>query len=234
MGLKQKGPRRDAQRRISTSRTKRTLKAAGISARLATAAIESRVTDLMVRHFGASTDPTAPRLVASVLKSMGEMKGLVMKLGQVLSYIDLKLVPGLQEVLAALQDSAPAMAPEVSEQVIKEDLGTPPAEFFVRWERQPFASASIGQVHRAQMRDGTEVAVKVQYPEIAAALEADLRNIAVLQLLASTFNRTLDRGALFRELHDRLLEECDLSRRRRTRRSFARSMSTTHTSSCPR
>jgi predicted unusual protein kinase regulating ubiquinone biosynthesis (AarF/ABC1/UbiB family) len=151
---------------------------------------------------------------------MGEMKGLVMKLGQVLSYVDLNLVPGLQEVLAALQDSALAMSPEVAEQVVTEDLGRPPSEFFARWESQPFASASIGQVHHAQMHDGTEVAVKVQYPEIAAALEADLRNISVLQLLASPFNRTVDRGALFAELHDRLLEECDYLKEAENQREF--------------
>ena len=168
---KQKASPRDEQRRISTSRANRTLKAAAISARLATAAIKSRAADVMERHFRASADSTESRMAASVLESMGEMKGLVMKLGQVLSYVDLNLVPGLREVLAGLQDSAPPMSPEVSEQVIIEDLGTPPAEFFARWARRPFASASIGQVHRGQMHDGTEVAVKVQYPEIAAALK---------------------------------------------------------------
>ena len=172
MSGKQKAPPEDGQRRISTSRAMRTLKAAGISARLASSAIKCRASAVLERHFGAKVDSTEIRTAAAVLESMGEMKGLVMKLGQVLSYVDLNLVPSLQEVLAALQDSAPAMSPEVSEQVITEGLGTPPSEFFARWERQPFASASIGQVHRALMHDGTEVAVKVQYPEIAAALEA--------------------------------------------------------------
>ena len=217
---KQKASPRDEQRRISTSRANRTLKAAAISARLATAAIKSRAADVMERHFRASADSTESRMAASVLESMGEMKGLVMKLGQVLSYVDLNLVPGLREVLAGLQDSAPPMSPEVSEQVIIEDLGTPPAEFFARWARRPFASASIGQVHRGQMHDGTEVAVKVQYPEIAAALEADLRNVSVLQLLASGFNRAVDRGALLAELHDRLLEECDYLREAAYQREF--------------
>jgi predicted unusual protein kinase regulating ubiquinone biosynthesis (AarF/ABC1/UbiB family) len=218
--VEQKSGGRHGQKRISTSRASRTLKTAGISARLATDVIWNRVAGAIERRLGGATEVTSVRGAASLLESIGALKGLVMKAGQVLSYVDLNLAPELKQTLAALQDSALPMAPEVSEQVIAEDLGTPPSEFFARWDRQPFASASIGQVHRARMRDGTEVAVKVQYPQIVEALESDLRNISVIQLLGWLFNRVQDRGALIAEIRERFLEECDYLTEAANQRDF--------------
>ncbi|RMI35622.1 AarF/ABC1/UbiB kinase family protein [Nocardia stercoris] len=125
-------------------------------------------------------------MATQMVRVLGDLKGLAMKFGQFLSMFDLELVPpehreGFQQQLAALRDRAPAVDFAAISAVIEEDLGAPTEHWFADFDPVPIAAASIGQVHRARLADGTEVVVKVQYPGIDQAVRADLRNIGLLR-----------------------------------------------------
>src|ERR1700720_677128 len=147
-----------------------------------------------------------------VAVTLGAMKGVLMKIGQMASYIDDGLSPAVRRTLSRLQDSVPPMSPELAANVVTEELGAPPEQAFARWDPQPIAAASIGQVHRAVTRDGRAVAVKVQYPGIAETIAADLRNVALLRRLLRVAAPAQDVDALLNELRDRIGEELDYRR----------------------
>lgn len=150
---------------------------------------------------------------------MGHLKGLVMKAGQIASYMPGSLPPAAQEVLAELQAQSTPMAFRKIDEVLCAELGAGGAELFDDFDERPFAAASIGQVHRARFR-GESVAVKVQYPGIEDAIRSDLKMVAVLARL-SMIGTEVDGGALASELRDRLLEECDYQREARSQTLFA-------------
>jgi len=147
-----------------------------------------------------------------VAVTLGAMKGVLMKLGQMASYVDDGLSPAVRRTLSRLQDSVPPMSPELAAGVITEELGLPPEHAFARWDPEPIAAASIGQVHRAMTHDGRAVAVKVQYPGIAESMAADLDNVALLRRMLKVTAPSQDVNALVTELRDRVLEELDYRR----------------------
>jgi len=147
-----------------------------------------------------------------VAVTLGAMKGVLMKLGQMASYVDDGLSPAVRRTLSRLQDSVPPMSPELAAGVITEELGLPPERAFARWDPEPIAAASIGQVHRAMTHDGHAVAVKVQYPGIAESMAADLDNVALLRRMLKVTAPSQDVNALVTELRDRVLEELDYRR----------------------
>lgn len=149
------------------------------------------------------------RHAKDVARELGAMKGALMKLGQMVSYLDEGLPEHVRAVLAELQQDAPPMSVELAESMIEEELGAKPNVLFAEWDPDPIAAASIGQVHRALTRDGRAVAVKVQYPGIAQAMESDLGNVG---LLFSGIGRSypgFETGPLVAELRTRLREELD-------------------------
>lgn len=118
------------------------------------------------------TDPD----LAAVLRltsQLGELKGVAMKMGQVLGFLDSTLPPEVQQLLSLLQSRAPASSWESVEATIRAALPHKAEELLARLEKRPSAVASIGQVHRGTLRNGTVVAVKVRHPGIDAALRAD-------------------------------------------------------------
>jgi predicted unusual protein kinase regulating ubiquinone biosynthesis (AarF/ABC1/UbiB family) len=162
--------------------------------------------------------------MASVL---GEMKGAAMKIGQMASFIDVDFLPPeyreiYQEQLSKLRTSAPAMPWEKVERVLAEEYEDSPERVFASIEQEAFAAASIGQVHRATLHDGTPVAVKVQYPGIADALESDVANAGILVRLARVLAPGLDAKAVAAELRERVLEELDYEFEAQNQRAFAR------------
>ncbi|MCP2277553.1 ABC1 kinase family protein [Nocardia amikacinitolerans] len=122
------------------------------------------------------------RTTEQVVMVLGTMKGVAMKLGQMMSVLDLDLVPEdhrerFQKRLAVLRNAAPTVSFDAMRQVVEEDFGQPLTAIFAEFDPEPIAAASIGQVYKATLRDGRVVAVKVQYPGIDAAVRADLKNL---------------------------------------------------------
>src|SRR6267378_1643797 len=151
----------------------------------------------------------ALRTADDVVETLGSMKGALMKLGQMASYIDEDMPQTFRAAMARLQRSAPPMSPALASSVIVEELGDQPERIFARWDPLPFAAASIGQVHRAITHDGRAVAVKVQYPGIARTITSDVRNVALLRKVAAAAFPGLDTRSLIDELGERLREEVD-------------------------
>lgn len=152
----------------------------------------------------------------AMMKTLGEMKGLPLKLGQMASYIDGLAPPGhedkFQAALKKLQDKAPPLSAESAAQMVKSELGAPPEEVFATWEREPFAAASIGQVHRAVTKAGARVAVKVQYPGIDKAIENDLKSISLLETMMSPVSRKFNAKQTLDEIKRVFLDELDYGR----------------------
>ena len=160
------------------------------------------------------------RTAEDVTRTMGDMKGAVMKLGQVLSLMAGVLPDEMAGQLATLQSNAPPMAYELVEQVFQREYGRSPQQLFRHFERQPFAAASIGQVHRATLHDGSKVAVKVQYPGVAEAIDHDLANVGLMIGLGSLVARGLDPGPIVRDLKDGIRAELDYRNEARWQQRF--------------
>jgi predicted unusual protein kinase regulating ubiquinone biosynthesis (AarF/ABC1/UbiB family) len=194
----------------------------------------------LVARGGARYASSAPRLFAAagehrqrlrndlalqtaedVATTLGAMKGVLMKLGQMASYVDDGLSPAVRRTLSRLQDSVPPMSADLAAQVVLEELGVPPERAFAQWDPEPIAAASIGQVHRAITHDGRAVAVKVQYPGIAETIAADLGNVALLRRMLRITAPSQDVDALLAELRERVLEELDYRREADNQRLFA-------------
>jgi predicted unusual protein kinase regulating ubiquinone biosynthesis (AarF/ABC1/UbiB family) len=183
----------------------------------------TRTPDRAAEATEARTLAVAQELVAQ----LGQMKGAAMKLGQVLSTVPLEGLPEseqerFKETLASLRDAAPAVPFRRMRGLIEEELGTSLGEAFATFEPEAFAAASIGQVHRARTHDGREVVVKVQYPGVAEAVEADLRNISLILPLVRRLAPGLDVKALGAELRERVSEELDYELEAQNQRAVER------------
>jgi len=162
------------------------------------------------------------RTAEDVARELGNMKGALMKFGQLVGFIMEALPIEAQRALAVLQSDAPPMAPEAAEAVVSAELGSLPHKVFLDWNRTPVAAASVGQVHRAITRDGRDVAVKVQYPGVGDAIEADLDNTEGLYRLMGAFAlKGLDTKGLVDELRARMIEELDYRLEAANQREFA-------------
>jgi predicted unusual protein kinase regulating ubiquinone biosynthesis (AarF/ABC1/UbiB family) len=159
---------------------------------------------------------------------LGEMKGAAMKIGQLASFVDTEFLPEeyrdlYQEQFAKLRTSAQAMPWKKVVKVLEEEYDPERLdELFEDFETEAFAAASIGQVHRATLPDGRRVAVKVQYPGVADAIEADLRNAGTIVRLAKALAPGLDPKSIAEELRERVLEELDYELEAQNQRDFAR------------
>ena len=166
------------------------------------------------------------RSAEQVAARLGNMKGALMKLGQMASYLDDGLPEPVRLALSQLQADAPPMSSDLAADVVAAELGSPPEELFVEWDPEPIAAASIGQVHRAVMVDpatGAEraVAVKVQYPGVREAIESDLANTDLLGALLRQGFGGLDPAELIAEVKQRLTEELDYGREAVNQSRFA-------------
>jgi predicted unusual protein kinase regulating ubiquinone biosynthesis (AarF/ABC1/UbiB family) len=150
-----------------------------------------------------------------------------MKVGQVMSFLDIGLVPEeyrdeFQRKLGALRDAAPTVTFKDMRKVIEQELDDPLAEVFSDFDEDPIAAASIGQVYRATLTDGRDVAVKVQYPGVAAAVRADLQNLGLILRLAKRIAPGMDPQAIGQEIRNRIEEELDYELEAQNQRALAR------------
>ncbi len=178
------------------------------------------------RTVGESDDFSQERKAAvKMLETLGSMKGAAMKLGQQLAMEADALPPEARDIVAKLFAQAPPMPYEAMAQVIEEELGERPEELFAEFSRTPLASASLGQVHKARLKDGTPVAVKIQYPGVAEALVNDLKNAGLLvRAFPSGMFKNMDAGPYFEELRREVGAEIDYVRESRLAERFAASV----------
>ncbi len=151
---------------------------------------------------------------------MGNMKGVFMKLGQIVSFAHDALPDAAQKALSKLQQDAPPMDFQLARGVVEKELGGDLSRHFRSFDEVPLAAASIGQVHRAKLLDGTDVVVKVQYPGVDAAIEADLGSIDRLGVMVQMVNKAVDVPSVLGELRARLLEELDYRKEARNQELF--------------
>jgi predicted unusual protein kinase regulating ubiquinone biosynthesis (AarF/ABC1/UbiB family) len=156
----------------------------------------------------------AAALVRQLVEQLGQMRGAAMKVGQVISMIEFDGIPQderdeLQRSLAALRDDVPPVSFADLEKLMRQEFGGPLQHVFSAFDERAFAAASIGQVHRATTVDGDDVAVKIQYPGVAEAVDTDLRNATLLLPLVKRLAPGLDAKALAAEMRERIGEELD-------------------------
>ena len=162
-----------------------------------------------------------------IVTVLGGMKGAAMKVGQLLSFLDLGLVPEeyreeFQAKLATLRDSAPTVSFEQMSKVIEQDLGERPDRAFAELDPAPIAAASIGQVYRGRLHDGRAIAVKVQYPGVNDAVRADMQNLGMLLRLAKRITPQMDVKAVGEEIRARITDELDYELEASNQRTLAR------------
>src|SRR6266576_4338808 len=216
--------------KIPTSRARRTATVASLAASEAVKQFGTRAANLTRGDEAREKALERRHLEAAeqIVAVLGTMKGAAMKLGQVMSFIDVGLVPEehrdeFQRGLAKLRDAAPTVSFKQMKRVIEADLEEPINRVFATFEEEPIAAASIGQVYRATLvESGREVAVKVQYPGVAGAVRADLQNLDMIMRLLKRMTPGLDVKAIAEEIRGRIGEELDYELEAQNQRSLAR------------
>jgi predicted unusual protein kinase regulating ubiquinone biosynthesis (AarF/ABC1/UbiB family) len=192
----------------------------GLSRRLwSTGRIAASAARLAARRIVGAEGAADGRIGEALARELDEMKGMAMKVGQILSYFDGVLPPATHVALRRLQQGARPVAYEQMANVIEEAFGQPVSALFDDFNPAPVASASIGQVYRA-VYEGRPVAVKVQYPGIRETIEGDFSRIRGFAKIASAAT-AVDGAALVAELRARFAEECDYEREAGYANAFA-------------
>jgi predicted unusual protein kinase regulating ubiquinone biosynthesis (AarF/ABC1/UbiB family) len=205
---------------VPRGRIRRTMPVAGFTARAAggrmVATLREKAGD------AGAVERFHERTAERYADLLGHSKGVLMKAGQLVSMVDAaavgigELTP-YQKALTRLQADAPPMDPALARRVLEDELGRPVGELFAEFSSEPMAAASIGQVHRATLHDGRQVAVKIQYPGVAQAIRDDLTNTELLSTVfrfaagaAGTVGAALpDIGEAAAEISARISEELD-------------------------
>ena len=218
-----------AQDKIPTSRVGRTAKIGGLAAGQAIRQAGTMAANVARSPEGkqAALERRHIEAAEQIVAALGTMKGAAMKVGQVLSFLDVGMVPEeyreeFQHKLAALRDAAPTVTFKDMRKVIEEELGERLSDVFEDFDQEPIAAASIGQVYRATLLDGRRVAVKVQYPGVAAAVRADMQNLGLILRLAKRIAPGMDPKAIGEEIRSRIQEELDYELEAQNQRSLAR------------
>ncbi len=157
---------------------------------------------------------------AALKDALGDLKGPLMKAAQLLASIPDALPKEYSEDLRQLQSNAPPMGWTFVKRRMKSELGPDWQSKFTSFERDAAAAASLGQVHRAVLPDGTDVACKLQYPDMSSAVEADLRQLAWAFGVYRSYDKAIDPSGVFEELSARLREELDYIREARHLRLY--------------
>jgi predicted unusual protein kinase regulating ubiquinone biosynthesis (AarF/ABC1/UbiB family) len=218
-----------ARDKIPTSRVRRSAKVGRLAAGQAARQLGTKTANI-ARSDEAASHALEKRQVEAaeqIVAALGTMKGAAMKLGQVLSFLDVGLVPEeyreeFQRKLGELRDAAPKVRFEDMKKVIESDLEEPLEDVFETFEEEPIAAASIGQVYRATLPGGRAVAVKVQYPGVNHAVRADMQNLGIILRLMKRVAPGLDVKAIGGEVRARIFEELDYELEAQNQRAMAR------------
>jgi predicted unusual protein kinase regulating ubiquinone biosynthesis (AarF/ABC1/UbiB family) len=218
-----------AQDKIPTGRVRRTARIGRVAATQAVRQAGTKAANVARSDEGASKalEKRQVETAQQIVTALGTMKGAAMKLGQVMSFLDVGLVPEeyreeFQRKLGELRDAAPKVRFEDMQKVIEEELEEPVSEVFSEFDTEPIAAASIGQVYRATLHDGRDVAVKVQYPGVAQAVRADMQNLGMILRLMKRVAPGLDVKATAEEVRSRIGDELDYELEAQNQRSMAR------------
>ena len=218
-----------AKDRIPTGRISRTARVSSLAAGQAARHLGTRATNLGRTEQGRTAALERRHLEAAeqIVTALGTMKGAAMKLGQVMSFLDVGLVPEeyrdeFQRKLGALRDAAPKVRFADMRKVIESELEAPIGKLFAEFDPEPIAAASIGQVYRARLHDGRTVAIKVQYPGVGAAVRADMQNLGMILRLMKRIAPGLDVKATAEEIRSRIGDELDYELEASNQRSLAR------------
>ena len=214
-----------AKDKIPTSRVGRTARIGGLAAGQALRQASTQLTNVARTPDGrrAALERRHIEAAEQIVEALGHMKGAAMKLGQVMSFLDVGLVPEdyreeFQRKLGKLRDAAPTVTFRDMRKVIEEELGERLRDVFEDFDEEPIAAASIGQVYRARLRSdseesrtlaGQEVAVKVQYPGVDAAVRADMQNLGLILRVLKRIAPGMDPKAIGEEIRNRIEEELD-------------------------
>ena len=194
----------------ASSPSKRFLKLAGMTASIASKSVVNSIRNRNAdeEQKNAARSQLFQDIGLQIADTLGEMKGAVMKVGQIASQYKDIFPPEVAKAIAKLQSQAPAMPFAAIQQQVEKELGKPLKDLFSSFEIEPFAAASIGQVHRAVLPNGQAVVVKVQYPGVDQACESDLKQVRLALRLMGVLK--IDRklqDQLFQEIHDSLMAE---------------------------
>jgi predicted unusual protein kinase regulating ubiquinone biosynthesis (AarF/ABC1/UbiB family) len=162
------------------------------------------------RVFGIKTDQA--RHAEDLKAVLGGLKGPMMKVAQFLSTVPDALPPEYAAQLAELQANAPPMGWAFVRRRMAGELGVDWERRFQSFGRQAAAAASLGQVHKATLQDGTEVACKLQYPDMPSVMESDLRQLRVAMSVYKRMDNAIIQDDIYTELVERLREELDYTR----------------------
>lgn len=165
------------------------------------------------RYLGMEVDKSAN--AEELRRALGGLKGPLMKVAQLLSTIPEALPREYAQELAQLQSNAPAMGWPFVKRRMASELGADWQSRFGGFEREAVAAASLGQVHRATAKDGRPLACKLQYPDMASAVEADLRQLQLIFSIHRRMDPSIDTRHIFEEIRERLREELDYGREAR-------------------
>jgi predicted unusual protein kinase regulating ubiquinone biosynthesis (AarF/ABC1/UbiB family) len=218
-----------AKEPIPTSRLRRSATLGRLAAEQGARQLGTRAANL-TRNEEQANEALARRQVETaeqIVAALGTMKGAAMKLGQVMSFLDVGLVPPeyreqFQAKLAELRDAAPKVSFKDMKKVIEQSYGEKLENVFETFDPVPIAAASIGQVYRARLDDGRDVAVKVQYPGVGAAVRADMQNLGMILRLMKSAAPGLDPKAMGEEIRSRIDEELDYELEAQNQRTLAR------------
>lgn len=210
-------------KKSTSSRTGRFFKLAGMTASVASRYASERVQSVFSdeEKVAERKQQTYAKMADDIADTLGELKGAVMKIGQIASQTQDFLPKEFSEALQKLQKEAPPMDFAVIKQQIEDELGDTPENLFKSFDETPYAAASIGQVHRAVTKSGTPVVVKVQYPGVDRSCDSDLKQLRMTLKLGGLIKMPkASVDALFEELKERLHEELDYEQEAKNLRRF--------------
>lgn len=216
---------------IDRGRLRRTAPLAALSARTAG---EAAIVSIRGKLTGTDSTEFHLRTAERYAELLGRSKGALMKAGQMLSFASIcPTVPAefqsiYHRALARLREDAPPMTSELARTVLEHELGSRTESLFAELDWEPLAAASIGQVHAGRLHDGREVAVKIQYPGVADAINSDLENAELLATFlsmivggVSPWRLSFDLRGMAREMGMRIAEELDYRLEAATQAEFA-------------